>query len=48
MRLSVYDADKFNKLRDMILATQIFFKYQVGVYLGQMIDDKETIDGGAY
>lgn len=48
LRLSVYDADKFNKLRDMILATQIFFKYQVGVYLGQLIDDKETIDGGAY
>lgn len=48
LRLSVYNAEKYNNLRDMILAVQIFFKYQVGVYLGNLIDDKENVDGGAY
>ena len=48
LRLSVFNAEKFNNLRDMILAVQVFFKYEVGVYLGQVVDDKESIDGGAY
>lgn len=45
--LSVFNADKFNMLRDMIISIERFFLDDIGVYLGEM-HDKESIDGGAY
>ena len=45
--LSVFNADKFNMLRDMIISIERFFLDEIGVYLGEL-HDKESIDGGAY
>ena len=45
--LSVFNADKFNMLRDMIMSIERFFLDDIGVYLGEL-HDKESIDGGAY
>lgn len=45
--LSVFNADKFNMLRDMIISIERFFLDDIGVYLGDL-HDKESIDGGAY
>ena len=45
--LSVFNADKFNMLRDMIISIERFFLDDIGVYLGEL-HDKESIDGGAY
>lgn len=45
--LSVFNADKFNMLRDMIVSIERFFLDDIGVYLGEL-HDKESIDGGAY
>ena len=45
--LSVFNADKFNMLRDMIISIVRFFLDDIGVYLGEL-HDKESIDGGAY
>lgn len=45
--LSVFNADKFNTLRDMIISIERFFLDDIGVYLGEL-HDKESIDGGAY
>ena len=45
--LSVFNADKFNMLRDMIISIERFFLDDSGVYLGEL-HDKESIDGGAY
>lgn len=45
--LSVFNADKFNTMRDMIISIERFFLDDIGVYLGEL-HDKESIDGGAY
>ena len=45
--LSVFNADKFNMLRDMIISIERFFLDDIGVYVGEL-HDKESIDGGAY
>lgn len=45
--LSVFNADKFNTLRDMIISIERFFLDDIGIYLGEL-HDKESIDGGAY
>nr|DAH22492.1 MAG TPA: hypothetical protein [Caudoviricetes sp.] len=45
--LSVFNAEKFNMLRDMIISIERFFLDDIGVYLGEL-HDKESIDGGAY
>lgn len=45
--LSIFNADKFNTLRDMIISIERFFLDDIGVYLGEL-HDKESIDGGAY
>ena len=47
LRLSVFNADKFNVLRDSIISVQRFFLDDIGIYLGEL-HDKESIDGGAY
>ena len=47
LRLSVYSADKYNLLRDSIVAIERFFLDDIGIYLGEL-HDKESIDGGAY
>lgn len=45
--LTVFNADKFNTMRDMIISIERFFLDDIGVYLGEL-HDKESIDGGAY
>lgn len=34
--LSVFNADKFNMLRDMIISIERFFLDDIGVYLGEL------------
>lgn len=42
--LSVFNADKFNMLRDMIISIERFFLDDIGVYLGEL-HDKECVRG---
>lgn len=44
---SIFNADKFNKLRDSIIAVQRMFVEDIDEYLGQL-HDMESIDGGMY
>lgn len=44
---SIFNADKFNKLRDSIIGVQRMFVNDINDYLGDL-HDKESIDGGSY
>lgn len=44
---SIFNAEKFNKLRDSNIAMQRFFIDDINEYLAQL-HDKESIDGGMY
>lgn len=44
---SIFNAIKFNKLRDSIIAVQRMFRDDIDEYLGQL-HDLESIDGGMY
>ena len=45
--LSVFNAKKYNRLLDSVIAVQRFFKDTIAEYLGDLAD-KESIDGGSY
>lgn len=44
---SIFNAVKFNKLRDSIIAVQRMFVDDINEYLGEL-HDLESIDGGTY
>ena len=44
---SIFNASKFNKLRDSMIAVQRMFRDDIDEYLGEL-HDLESIDGGVY
>jgi hypothetical protein len=48
LALSVFNADKYNKLRDAIVSVERFFYDEVKLYIGDKHEQYESIDGGAY
>lgn len=48
LALSVFNADKFNKLRDSIVSVERFFLDDVKQYIGDKHEQYESIDGGSY
>lgn len=44
---SIFNAAKFNKLRDSIIAIQRLFIEDINKYLAEL-HDKESVDGGMY
>lgn len=48
LSLSVFNADKYNKLRDAIVSVERFFHDDVKLYIGDKHEQYESIDGGAY
>ena len=48
LALSVFNADKYNKLRDAIVSVERFFYDDVKLYIGDKHEQYESIDGGAY
>ena len=48
LALSVFNADKYNKLRDSVVAVERFFFDEVKQYIGDKHEEYESIDGGAY
>lgn len=47
LALSVFNAQKYNRLLDSVVAVQRFFKDTIAAYLAELAD-KESIDGGSY
>ena len=47
LRLSVFNAEKYNALRDSIVATQRVFRDSIDSYLGDL-HDLESVDGVVY
>lgn len=47
LALSVFNAVKYNKLIDSIVATQRFFRDDIDKYMAEL-SDKESVDGGDY
>lgn len=48
LALSVFNADKYNKLRDSVVSVERFFFDEVKQYIGDKHEEYESIDGGAY
>ena len=48
LALSIFNADKYNVLRDSIVSVQRFFFDDVKQYIGDKHEEYESIDGGAY